>query len=65
MAKFAYNNMKITSTSHISLELNYSFYPQVSYKEDVDYCSQLNMATKLAIEFKELIIICRENLQYV
>ncbi len=64
MAEFTYNNVKNTSTGYTSFELNYGYYPCASYKEDVDSCSQLKSAGKLATELKELIIVCRENFQH-
>ena len=36
MAEFAYNNTKNASTDHTPFELNYGYYPQMSYKEDVN-----------------------------
>ena len=38
MAKFAYNNIKNTSISYTSFELNCDFYPQTFYKKDVNLC---------------------------
>ncbi len=64
MAKFAYNNAKNASTDHTLFELNYGYHPRASYKEDVDPRSQSNSADKLATELRELMIVCRENLQH-
>ena len=36
MADFVYNNAKNASTSHTPFELNYGYYPQMLYKEDVN-----------------------------
>ncbi len=36
MAEFAYNNTKNASTGHTPFELNCGFYPQASYKEDIN-----------------------------
>lgn len=47
MAQFAHNNAKNASTSHIFLELNYGFYPRISYKKDVNPRSQLKLVEKL------------------
>ena len=62
MVKFAYNNAKNASTSHIPFELNCGYHPQMSYKEDVDLRSQYKSADELSAEVRELIIVCRENL---
>ena len=64
IAEFAYNNVKNASTSHTSFEVNCGFYPQVSYKEDVNPCFQSKLADKLVTKLKELMAVCRENLQY-
>ena len=64
MAEFAYNNAKNTSTGYTSFELNCGFYPRASYKEDVDLRSQSKSADELATELRELMTICRENLQH-
>ncbi len=65
MAEFAYNNVKNTSTGHMSFELNYNFHPSASYKKDVDPRATLKSTNKLAIELKELMVIYKENLQYM
>ena len=36
MTEFAYNNIKNTITSHIFYELNYEYYPCVSYEKDLN-----------------------------
>ncbi len=64
MAKFAYNNAKNASTGHTPFELNCRYHPQAFYKEDVDPCSQSKSVDKLMTELRELIIVCRENLQH-
>ncbi len=64
MAKFAYNNAKNASTGHMLFELNCGYHPRASYKEDVDPRSQSKSADELATEFRELIIVCRKNLQH-
>ncbi len=64
MAEFAYNNAKNTSIGHTSFELNCSFHPRASYKKDVDLRSQSKSADKLATKLKELVAVCRENLQH-
>ncbi len=64
MAEFAYNNAKNASTSHTPFELNCGFHPQASYEEDVNPRSQSKSADELATELKELMVVCRENLQH-
>ena len=64
MAKFAYNNVKNTSTDHTPFELNCGYYYWILYKEDVDPRSQSKLANELSVELRELIIICRENLHH-
>ncbi len=64
MAKFAYNNAKNASTSHMHFKLNCRFHLQASYKEDVDPRSQSKSADELATKLRKLIAVCRENLQY-
>ncbi len=64
MAKFAYNNAKNASTSHTPFELNCGFYPRASYKENVDPRSQSKSVDELATERRELMAVCRENLQH-
>ena len=61
MAEFAYNNAKNASTGHMPFELNYGYYPQMSYEEDVDPCSQSKSADELLVELRELMIVCQEN----
>ena len=36
MVEFAYNNAKNASTGHTPFELNYSYHPQMSYKEEIN-----------------------------
>ena len=64
MAKFAYNNIKNASSSHIFFKLNYKYHPQISYKEDVDPRSKSKLENELLAELKELIIVCKENFYY-
>ncbi len=64
MAEFAYNNAKNASTDHTPFELNCSYHPKVSFKEDVDPRSRSRSANKLAEELRELIEICCQNLLY-
>ena len=59
IAEFAYNNAKNASTGHTSFELNYGFYPRVSFEDDVNLCSRSCPANELANELRELINICQ------
>lgn len=61
MGEFAYNNAKNASSSHTVFELNCNFYPQVSYKKDIDSWSQSKAVNKLAIKQKKLITVCKKN----
>ncbi len=65
MAKFAYNNAKNASTSHMPFELNCGYHSQNFYEEDVDPRSWLKLADELATELRELMIICNENFQHI
>ena len=65
MAEFAYNNARNASTDYMPFELNCGYHPWVSYKEDVDPCSQSKSADELSAELKKLMIVCRENLHHV
>ena len=62
MIKFAYNNTKNASTSHTIFKLNCDFYPQVSFKDDINPCFKSCSAGKLAKELRELIDIWQQNL---
>lgn len=64
MAEFASHNAKYTSTSPSSFKLNYDIHPQASYKENINLCYLLKSADKLTTKLKELMTICRENLQH-
>ncbi len=64
MAEFTYNNAKITSTGYTPFELNCGFHLQASYKEDVNPHSQSKSVDELANKLRELMAVCRENLQH-
>ena len=64
MAEFAYNNAKNASTGHTPFELNCGYHPRVSYEEDIDPRSRSKSANELAAELKDLMAICKENLQH-
>ncbi len=57
MTKFTYNIAKNASTDHIFSELNYGYYPYISYKKEIDFCFKSKLAKKLLIKLYELIII--------
>ncbi len=64
MAEFAYNNAKNASTGHTPFELNCGYYPRAPYEEDIDPRSQSKSTDKLATKLRELMAVCRENLQH-
>ena len=64
MVEFAYNNTKNAGTSHIPFELNYGDHPRMSYKKDVNLCSQSKSVDKLSAKVRELMIVCQKNLYY-
>ena len=64
MAKFTHNNAKNASTGYISFELNCSYHPWMSYKEEVNSRSKSNSADKLLALLIELMIVCQENLHH-
>ena len=64
MAEFAYNNAKNASTDHTPFELNCGYYPCVSFKEDINPCSQSKTAEELSSKLIELMTVCQENLYH-
>ena len=64
MAEFAYNNAKNASTGHTSFELNCSYQFRMLYEEKVNPHSKSMSADKLSAKLRELMIVCRENLDY-
>ena len=64
MAEFAYNNAKHASIGYTPFELNYMYHPRVSYEENVDLYSRSKAADELIKELRNLMTICRENIQY-
>ena len=64
IAKFAYNNTKNANTGHTPFELNCSYHPLVSYEEDVNLRSQSKSEVEVATELKQLLTVCRKNLQH-
>ena len=63
MVEFAYDNAKHASTEYTPFELNYGHHSHVSYKEDVDLYSRSKATDELTEELRNLIAVCRENLQ--
>lgn len=57
MAKFNYNNIKNINTGHILFELNYGYYPYISYKKDINSHSKWKLADKLWTELQKLILV--------
>ena len=64
MAEFAYNNFKNASTSHTPFELNCGYHSPMSYKKEVNPCSQSKSADKLLEELKELMVVYCKNLYH-
>lgn len=64
MAKLTYNNMKITKTDYTSFKLNYGYHFCVFYKKDVDPRFMSKSPDELAVELKNLMSVCRDNLQH-
>ena len=64
MAEFAYNNAKNANTGHTPFKLNCGYYPRVSFEENTDPRSQSKTADELSAKLRELMIVCRENLQH-
>ena len=64
MAKFAYNNAKNSNTGHTPFELNCSYHPCISFKEDTNLCSWLKSADELSAHPQDLITVCRKNIHH-
>ena len=64
MVEFAYNNAKNASSGYTLFELNCGYHPRVSYKKDIDPCSKSMSADDLTNKLKELMAVCRDNLQH-
>ena len=65
MAEFAYNNVRKASTGYTFFELNFEYYPWVSYKKNLDPHSQLITVKDLFSEFQSLMAACQQNLYHV
>ena len=59
MAEFAYNNAKNASTGYMPFELNCGYDPWVSYKENLNPCSQSKNAEELFSELRSLMVTCQ------
>ncbi len=57
--------MKNASTGHTPFELNCNYHPQASYKEDINPYSQSKSADELTTKLRELMTVCKENLQHI
>ena len=64
MAEFTYNKAKHASIGYTLFELNCRYHPCISYKKNVDPCSKSKAAYELTKKLRNLMAVCRENLQY-
>ena len=64
MDKFAYNNAKNLSTSHMPFELNCCYHFRMLYEEEFDPRSKSNSMDKISVEQRKLMIVCQENLYF-
>ena len=64
MIEFAYNNARYASMRYVSFELNCWYHLFVSYTEDVNSRFRSKAADELTKELKNLMAVCRENLQH-
>ena len=65
MAKFVYNNAKHASIRYTLFKLNCGYNLRISYKEDINPRSRSKAADKLTKKLENLMVTCRENLQYI
>ena len=65
MAEFIYKNAKNTSIGHILFKLNYSYYPKVLFKKNINSHSISRFANKQIEELKELIEVCCQILLHI
>ena len=59
MAEAVYNNAKNASTGYTPFKLNYGYHFWVSYKKDLDPCSQSRTVEELSSELRELMTVCQ------
>ena len=64
IAEFAYNNTKYAITGYTLFELNYAYYPRISYKEDVDPHSRCKAADELTEKLRNFMAAWRKTLQH-
>ena len=64
ITKFAYNNAKNASTSHMTFELNCGYHSYLFFKKDTNLGSQLKTSDKLLTKLQNLITICQKNFYY-
>ena len=62
IAEFAYNNSKNASTGYNPFKLNCRYHLCVSFKDKYNGCSRSSSAKRLAMDSRELIDICCQNL---
>ena len=65
MAEFAYNNAKYTSMGYTPFKHNCRYHQRVFYKEDINPRSRSKAADELIKKLRNLIAVCRENLQHI
>lgn len=51
------NNTKNASTNYSFFELNYSYYPCILYKENINLCFLSKIVNKLVAKLQKLMII--------
>ena len=62
MVEFAYNNFKNASIGNTPFELNYGYHLYVSFEDKFDVRFRSSLSKELAMELRELINICHQNL---
>ena len=64
MVEFVYNNAKHATTWYTFFELKRGYKLCISYKENVNPRSRSKVADDLTQELRNLMVICRENIQH-
>ena len=64
MVEFVYNNAKNASASYTSFELNYKYYPYISYEKNLNSHSKSKTIEELFFELQNFIAICQQNLYH-
>ena len=62
MAEFTYNKSKNANMGHTLFEINCGYHPWVSFEDKCNVCFKSSLANRLAVELRELINVCRQNL---